>query len=53
MCRGAAEPSDCYVPLILRSGRIYDTDLDRFFLDLPLNGVRSPPPALIVLNTLS
>jgi site-specific recombinase XerD len=39
--RRVAEGLDCYVPLILRSGRIYDADLDRFFLDLPLNGVRS------------
>jgi site-specific recombinase XerD len=39
--RRAAEGLDCHVPLILRSGRVYDTDLDRFFLDLPLNGVRS------------
>jgi Phage integrase, N-terminal SAM-like domain len=39
--RRSAEGLDCYVPLILRNGRIYDTHLDRFFLDLPLNGVRS------------
>jgi site-specific recombinase XerD len=39
--RRVAEGLDCYVPLILRSGRIYDADLDHFFLDLPLNGVRS------------
>jgi hypothetical protein len=39
--RRAAEGLDCHVPLILRSGHVYDTDLDRFFLDLPLNGVRS------------
>jgi hypothetical protein len=27
---------------ILRNGTPYDPDLDRFFADLPLNGVRSP-----------
>ncbi|WP_342588927.1 site-specific integrase [Rhizobium phaseoli] len=32
---------DAYVPLILRDGALYDPDLDRFFRDLPLNGVRS------------
>src|SRR5208282_822927 len=32
---------DHHVPIILRDGRIYNGDLDRFFLDLPLNGVRS------------
>ena len=32
---------DAHVPLILRDGALYDTDLDRFFLDLPLAGVRS------------
>ena len=32
---------DRHVPVILRDGALYDTDLDRFFLDLPLNGVRS------------
>jgi site-specific recombinase XerD len=30
------------VPIILRNGALYDADLDRFFLELPLNGVRSP-----------
>jgi hypothetical protein len=41
--RRVAEGLDCYVPLIFRNGRIADADadLDRFFLDLPLNGVRS------------
>jgi hypothetical protein len=33
---------DHYVPIILRDGVVYDGQLDRFFLDLPLNGVRSP-----------
>jgi Phage integrase, N-terminal SAM-like domain len=32
---------DRHVPTILLDGRIYDCDLDRFLLDLPLNGVRS------------
>jgi site-specific recombinase XerD len=32
---------DHYVPIILRDGAVYDGQLDRFFLDLPLNGVRS------------
>jgi site-specific recombinase XerD len=40
--RRAADGLDRYVPIILRDGILYDTDLDRFFLDLPLNGVRSP-----------
>ncbi len=33
---------DRHVPVILRDGALYDAELDRFFLDLPLNGVRSP-----------
>jgi hypothetical protein len=33
---------DRYIPIILRDGDLYDADLDRFFLGLPLNGVRSP-----------
>ena len=40
--RRAAEGLDRHVPIILRDGIPYDADLDRFFLDLPLNGVRSP-----------
>ena len=32
---------DAYVPLILRNDVIYDPDVDRFFLDLPLAGIRS------------
>jgi site-specific recombinase XerD len=32
---------DAYVPIILRDGALYDQHLDRFFLDLPLSGVRS------------
>jgi len=39
--RRAADGLDRYVPVILRGGVPYDADLDRFFLDLPLNGVRS------------
>ncbi|HIC67224.1 MAG TPA: integrase, partial [Paracoccus sp.] len=30
-----------HVPLILRGDALYDPDLDRFFLDLPLSGIRS------------
>ena len=40
--RRAADGLDRHVPIILRDGIPYDADLDRFFLDLPLNGVRSP-----------
>jgi site-specific recombinase XerD len=36
-----SEGLDACVPMILRDGAPYDPDLDRFFLDLPLNGVRS------------
>ena len=32
---------DAHVPVILRDGALYDPDLDRFFLDLPLSGTRS------------
>lgn len=39
--RRSAEGLDGHVPVILREGMLYDPDLDRFFLDLPLNGVRS------------
>jgi hypothetical protein len=39
--RRSAGGLDTHVPLILRDGALYDTDLDRFFRDLPLNGVRS------------
>ncbi|MBW9089738.1 site-specific integrase [Rhizobium wenxiniae] len=39
--RRAADGLDAYVPRILRGGELYDADVDRFFLDLPLNGVRS------------
>lgn len=38
--RRIADGLDADVPVILRDGRLYDPDLDRFFLDLPLNGVR-------------
>jgi integrase len=40
--RRSAEGLDVHIPIILRDGAVYDADLDRFFLDLPLNGVRSP-----------
>src|SRR3546814_6419860 len=39
--RRAADGLDAYVPRILCDGELYDADVDRFFLDLPLNGVRS------------
>lgn len=39
--RRAADGLDAYVPRILRGSELYDADIDRFFLDLPLNGVRS------------
>src|SRR5208337_2244226 len=40
--RRTAKGLDRHVPIILPDGIPYDADLDRFFLDLPLNGVRSP-----------
>ena len=40
--RRSAQGLDRDVPIILRNGVVYDADVDRFFLDLPLNGVRSP-----------
>jgi site-specific recombinase XerD len=40
LAEGAAR--DRFVPVIERDGTLYNADLDRFFLDLPLNGVRSP-----------
>jgi site-specific recombinase XerD len=39
--RRSADGLDAHVPMILRDGKLYDPDLDRFFLDLSLNGVRS------------
>lgn len=39
--RRSAEGLDAHVPMILRDGVLYDPDLDRFFRDLPLNGIRS------------
>jgi site-specific recombinase XerD len=39
--RREADGLDAHVPLILRGAALYDPDLDRFFLDLPLAGVRS------------
>jgi site-specific recombinase XerD len=40
--RRTAAGLDGHVPIILMDGVPYDANLDRFFLDLPLNGVRSP-----------
>jgi hypothetical protein len=40
--RRSADGLDAHIPIILSDGAVYDADLDRFFLDLPLNGVRSP-----------
>ncbi len=39
--RREAKGLDAHVPLILRGDARYDPDLDRFFLDLPLSGIRS------------
>lgn len=39
--RRDADGIDAYVPLILCDGELYYADVDRFFLDLALNGVRS------------
>ncbi|WP_287172348.1 site-specific integrase [Mesorhizobium sp.] len=39
--RRSADGLDAHVPMILRDGALYDPDLDRFFRNLPLNGVRS------------
>lgn len=39
--RRSAEGLDAHVPMILRNGALYDLNLDRFFRDLPLKGVRS------------
>lgn len=39
--RREAKGLDAHVPLIQRDDALYDPDLDRFFLDLPLSGVRS------------
>ena len=39
--RRSADGLDAHVPMILRDGAVYDPDLDRFFCDLPLNGIRS------------
>ena len=36
--RREADGLDAHIPIILRDGTIYDPDLDRYFLDLPLNG---------------
>ncbi|MBX4925800.1 hypothetical protein HJB56_30990 [Rhizobium lentis] len=37
----AAEEPETEIPVILWDGVLYDPDLDRFFRDFPLNGVRS------------
>lgn len=39
--RRSGDGLDAHVPMILRDGTLYDADLDRFFRDLPLHGVRS------------
>src|SRR3546814_16214202 len=39
--RCEAKGLDAHVPLILRGDALYDPDLDRFLLDLPLAGIRS------------
>jgi site-specific recombinase XerD len=39
--RRPCEGLDVTVPMILRGDALYDLDLDRFFLELPLDGVRS------------
>jgi hypothetical protein len=39
--RRTADGLDSYIPVILRDGAIYDLHLERYFLDLPLNGSRS------------
>jgi site-specific recombinase XerD len=39
--RRAIDGLDHHVPMILLDGRVYDREVDRFLLDLPLNGVRS------------
>jgi hypothetical protein len=39
--RREAKGLDAHVPLIQRGDALYDPDLDRFFLDLPLSDVRS------------
>jgi site-specific recombinase XerD len=39
--RRQADGLDADVPVVLRDGALYDVDLDRFFLDLPLSGIRS------------
>ena len=43
--RRAADGLDAYIPVILREEAIYDPDLDRFFLDLPLDEALSVRPA--------
>lgn len=39
--RREAKGLDAHVPLILCGAALYDRDLDHFFLDLPLSGIRS------------
>lgn len=35
------EGLDSYIPVIRSGDEVYDVDLDRYFLDLPMNGARS------------
>jgi len=37
-----ADGLDRHIPRIVSDGELYDPDLDRFFVELPLNGTRSP-----------
>lgn len=39
--RRSADGLDTHIPIILCNGALYDSELDRFFCDLPLNGIRS------------
>ncbi|MEY9591024.1 hypothetical protein ABIA06_003315 [Bradyrhizobium yuanmingense] len=39
--RRSADGLDGHVSMILGNGVLHDPDLERFFRDLPLNGVRS------------
>ena len=47
--RRTAAGLDRHIPIILRDGVPYDADLDRFLLDLPLNGVRGMSRRLLKL----
>ncbi|WP_298280448.1 site-specific integrase [uncultured Bradyrhizobium sp.] len=39
--RRNADGLDAYIPVILQGEALYDANLDRYFLDLPLNGAQS------------